>query len=401
MTPAVPRYGRPATGGRKIRTMSGDQKPAGPAGLTESLAGRARWAAIVVFAAVTAAGATWLNPTAPVAVAGAIVAVGAAIPLVLGWRPVLIYVTAATAGIAMLGHGMSSNIGWFGVCLLTGWCVLAGSRREALAYWAGTMLLFAAEWLWVQPDPGWGAWLAGVTLTAAFSVLIRRDRDLLRRLRQAQAGLAERARAQERNRIARELHDVIGHTLTVSLLHVQSARLAVEHDPADAARALAEAERLGRECLAEVRTTVGMLREDGAADRTAPLPGAGGLPALVEQFRSAGADVTLAVEGDAGGLPATTGLAVYRIAQEALTNAAKHAPGAPTEVRLRVSPGEVTLTADSRTVPGKRPGGGTGTGLGVLSMRERAESVGGSCEAGPGGRGWLVRARLPLTGVTP
>jgi len=275
--------------------------------------------------------------------------------------------------------------------------VLAGTRRQGLAYWAGAMLLFASEWLWGQPDPGWGAWLAGTTLTVAFSLLIRHDRDLLRRLRLAQAGLAEQARAQERNRIARELHDVIGHTLTVSLLHVQSARLAVEHDQADAARALAEAERLGRECLAEVRTTVGMLREDDAADRTAPLPGAGGLPVLVEQFRSAGADVTLTVEGDTAGLPATTGLAVYRIAQEALTNAAKHAPGAPTEVRLRVSPGEVTLTADSRTVPVKGPR----TGLGVVSMRERAESVGGSCEAGPGGRGWLVRARLPLNGRTP
>jgi signal transduction histidine kinase len=241
--------------------------------------------------------------------------------------------------------------------------------------------------------------VAGVTLTAAFSLLIRHDRDLLRQLRRAQAGLAEQARVQERNRIARELHDVIGHTLTVSLLHVQSARLAVEHDPADAARALAEAERLGRECLAEVRTTVGMLREDDAADRTAPLPGAGGLPALVEQYRSAGADVTLTVEGDIAGLPATTGLAVYRIAQEALTNAAKHAPGAPTEVRLRVSAGEVTLTADSRTVPVKGAIGSAG--LGVLSMRERAESVGGSCEAGPGGRGWLVQARLPLNGGTP
>ena len=379
MTSAVTRYGRPAPGGRKIRTMSGQLEPAGPAGLTESLA----------------AGAVWLNPSAPVAVAGAIVAVGAAIPLVLGRRPVLVYAAVATAGIAMLGHGMSSNLGWFGVCLLTGWCVLAGSRREALAYWVAVMLLFAAEWVWVKPDPGWGAWLAGVTLTAAFSMLIRHDRDLLRQLRQAQAGLAERARAQERNRIARELHDVFGHTRTVSLLHVQSARLAVEHDPADAARALAEAERLGRECLAEVRTTVGMLREDDTADRTAPLPGAGGLPALVEQFRSAGADVTLAVDGDIAAVPATTGLAVYRIAQEALTNAVKHAPGAPTEVRLRVSPGEVTLTADSRAVPGQ------GTGLGVVSMRERAESVVGSCEAGPGGRGWLVRATLPVTGVTP
>ena len=275
-----------------------------------------------------------------------------------------------------------------------------------MAYWAATMILFAVEWLWVRPDPGWGAWLAGVTLTVAFSLLIKHDRDLLRRLRQAQAGLAEQAKTQERNRIARELHDVIGHTLTVSLLHVQSARLAVEHDPADAARALAEAERLGRECLAEVRSTVGLLRQDRPAGgtagdpasttSTAPLPGADGLPALVEQFRSAGADVTLTVEGDAGGLPATTGLAVYRIVQEALTNAAKHAPGSPTTVRLTVGAGQVTLTADSQAVPGASNEPGTGNGLGLASMRERAESLGGSCQAGPGGRGWLVRATLPL-----
>ena len=389
MTPAVTRYGRPATGGRRIRSMSGDLVPVGPMEHAEDLTGRTRWAALAVFAVVTAAGASWLNPSAPVAVAGAVVAVGAAVPLVLGWRPVLAYAAVATAGIAMLGHGMSSNVGWFTVCLLACWCVLAGRRFEAVAYWAGTMLLFAAEWLWVRSDPGWGAWLAGVTLATAFSVLIRHDRDLLRRLRLAQAGLAEQARAQERNRIARELHDVIGHTLTVSLLHVQSARLAVEHDPADAARA-----------LAEVRTAVGMLREDDAADRSAPLPGASGLPALVEQFRAAGADVTLTVEGDVAGLPATTGLAAYRIAQEALTNAAKHAPGALTEVRLQVAPSEATLTADTRAVPGRGTGADAGPGLGMVSMRERAESVGGSCEAGPGGRGWLVRARLPLTGGT-
>src|SRR6185312_8945244 len=226
-------------------------EPAGPGESAVYLTGRARWAAIVVFAAVTAAGAVRLNPSAAAAAAGAVVAVGAAALLLLGWRPVLLYAALATAGIAVLGNGTSSNIGWFAVCLLAGWCVLAGT-----------------------------------TLTVAFSLLIRHDRDLLRRLRLAQAGLAEQARAQERNRIARELHDVIGHTLTISLLHVQSARLAVEHDPADAGHALAEAERLGRECLAEVRTAVGMLREDDAADRISPLPGAGGLPALVEQFRS-------------------------------------------------------------------------------------------------------------------
>ena len=121
-----------------------------------------------------------------------------------------------------------------------------------------------------------------------------------------------------------------------------------------------------------------------------PLPGIDGLPALVERFRSAGADVTFTVEGDTAGLPATAGVALYRILQEALTNAAKHAPGAPTAVRLAVGAGAVTLTADSLAEPG------TGTGLGVISMRERAESLGGTCEAGPGGRGWLVRATLPL-----
>jgi signal transduction histidine kinase len=375
--------------------MNGD-----PAGLTEA---GVRWVAIIVFAAVTAVGVIPLNPSGPAAVAGAVVAVGAAVPLVLRGRPALLYAAVATAGIAVLGNGRSSNIGWFAVCLLTGWCVLAASRREGLVLWAALMVLFTVEWLGVSSDPGWGAWLAGTTLTAVFSLLVRRDRDLLGQLRQAQAGLAEQARTQERNRIARDLHDIIGHTLTVSLLHVQSARLAVQHDPADAERALAEAERLGRACLAEVRTTVGMLREDDAGGPgTGPLPGAGALPALVEQFRSAGADVTLTVQGDVARLPATTGLAAYRIAQEALTNAVKHAPGSPTEVRLSVSPGspgspgEVTLTADSQAVPG--PGADGGTGLGLLSMRERAESLGGSCEAGPGGRGWLVRATLPLTG---
>jgi len=100
--------------------------------------------------------------------------------------------------------------------------------------------------------------------------------------------------------------------------------------------------------------------------------------------------VTLSVDGDTGRLHATTGLAVYRIVQEALTNAAKHAHGAPTAVRLTVDADTVRLAVDSAGEPG------TGTGLGLLSMRERAESLGGSCRAGPGGQGWLVEGALPL-----
>ncbi len=363
-----------------------------PGAAAELVARRTRWMALAVFAVFAGIGVLPENPSLPAAAAAAGAAVIAAGLMVRGLRPQLLLAAVATAGIAVEGNGLSSNIGWLAACLLAGWCVLVAGQRDGLIYWAGAVVLFGVEWIWVKPDPGWGAWIAGTTFTVVFSLLILHQIDLLAQLRAAQAGLAEQARIQERNRIARELHDILGHTLTVSLLHVQSARLAVEHDPADAARALAEAERLGRECLAEVRTTVGMLRRhaDGEEASTGPLPGIDGLPALVERFRAAGADVTFTVEGDTAGLPATAGLAVYRILQEALTNAAKHAPGAPVAVRLAVGAGRVTLTADSLAEPG------TGTGLGVVSMRERAESLGGTCEAGPGGRGWLVRATLPL-----
>ena len=356
----------------------------------ELLSGWARWATLAVFAAFIAIGLSRLNPDPTAAVVAALVAMAAATALVLRRGSLLVLAAVTTAGVSILGHGMSSNIGWFTVCLLSAWCVLIGGRRDGLIYLAGVLALFAGEWLWVTPDPGWGAWMAGSTLTVMAGLLIRHEVDLVSQLRVAQAGLAERARAEERNRIARELHDVIAHTLTVSLLHVTSARLAVQHDPADAARALAEAERLGQESLAEVRLAVGMLRQPDDSGRTAPLPGVDGLPALVERFQAAGADVSLTVDGDTGRLPATTGLAVYRIMQEALTNAVKHAPGTATEVRLTIGAGTVGLTVDSAGEPG------TGTGMGVLGMRERAESLGGSCQAGPGGRGWLVRATLPL-----
>jgi signal transduction histidine kinase len=255
------------------------------------------------------------------------------------------------------------------------------------------MTLFTVEWVRLDSDPGWGAWLAGSVFTFLAGVLLRHQISLVAQLRAAQAGLASKARAEERNRISRDLHDVIAHSLTVTLLHVMSARLAVEHDPADAARALAEAERLGRESLAEVRQVVGLLRADGNGEsETGPLPGAPGVPVLVERFRSAGVPLSLSVDGDTGRLPATVGLALYRILQEALTNVIKHAPGAPTTVRITVSAREVSLTVDSLGPPG------TGAGHGVGSMRERAESLAGSCEAGPSGAGWLVRACFPLAG---
>ncbi|HEY3951982.1 MAG TPA: sensor histidine kinase [Streptosporangiaceae bacterium] len=366
--------------------------PAHPAGIP---AGWPRWAAVGVYALVVTVGAVRLNPSAPAAATAAAVSVAAAAVLVAGGRPRPLFIAVASAGIAVLGINQASNVGWFAVCLLAIWYVYAAGRLAGLIYGACVLVFAAVELVWFDADPGWGAWMGGMTLSVLGALLVRHEIDLVSQLRAAQAGLAERARAEERSRIGRELHDVIAHTLTVSLLHITSARLAVEHEPDDAARALAEAERLGRESLEEVRTVVGMLHEHGGAGRFAPLPGADTLPALVERFRSAGADVTLSVHGDPRPLPATTGLALYRILQEALTNTVKHAPGAPVRVRLTVGTDAVRLEVDSAGKPG------VGSGLGLLSMRERAELLGGTCTAGPGGQGWLVTATLPLTPGQP
>jgi len=330
-----------------------------------------------------------------VAVPALIVAVGAALLMTPG-RPAVLAATAAATGaaLAVLGTGNASDVSWFGVCVLAGWCAYAGSVPVALTLWAAALVTFSLEWILTTNDRGWASWMAGTTFATLALLMSRRERDLAQRLRLAQDGLADRARAEERNRIARELHDVIAHSLTVSLLHVSSARLAVEENAADAVRALAEAERLGRECLSEVRQVVGLLRHD-EGERTVPLPGAGQLTALAGQFRAAGADIELAVDGDPAGLAATVGLAFYRILQESLTNATRHAPGTPVRAALSVTPASAVLVVDSAGAPG------SGSGGGLLSMRERAAALGGTCAAGPAAGGWRVRAEIPLTAAAP
>jgi signal transduction histidine kinase len=330
------------------------------------------------------------EPAVDAAAAGVALAAGA-LALMSGRDPVVVWAVVAAGGVAVLGHGRSSNVGWFALAVLGMWCALSGSRRGALGFWFGSLVLFAVEWA-AEPDAGWAAWMAGVGMAVGGGLLIRHQFALVAELRAAQADLADRSRTEERNRIARELHDVVAHSLTVSLLHVAAARMAVQYDSAGAIRSLEEAERLGRESLSEVRATVGLLRVDGdTVDGVAPpLPGIAELSALTDGFRAAGADVTLTVEGEAAGLPATTGLTVYRIVQEAVTNAVKHAPGAPVAVDVRIGAAGVDLTVDSAG----RPGSGSGSGLG--SMRERAEALGGTLAAGPGGRGWRVHATLPV-----
>ncbi len=358
----------------------------------EPLSRRAGWVVFGVLVVFIAAGIARHLPDQPVlATIAAAVAIGSGALAVLGPRRLLLpAAVVSTAGIAFLGNGVPSNLAWFGLCTLVGWCALSAPMAVTASYWAGAMVLLVGELVWTTSDPGWAAWIGGTTFSAIGCLFARRQHDLLLELREAQAGLAHRAQAEERNRIARELHDVIAHSLTVSLLHVSSARLAVQDDPADAERALAEAERLGRASLDEVRHAVGLLHRDGSVDPTTPLPGSTDVPALIEGFRAAGAGIHATVDSGLDALPATVGLAAYRILQEALTNAAKHAPQARVTVQVAIERDLVRLDVDSSGAPGQ------GAGLGLPGMRERAAILGGSCEAGPTGGGWRVHAELPL-----
>jgi signal transduction histidine kinase len=358
----------------------------------EPLPRSAGWAVFGVLAVFVGVGVGRRVADEPLlATCGALVALGFGAAAVLGrQRFILLTAAAASAGIAVLGHGTASTVAWFGLPVFAAWCALSASLIVTAVYWAGAMLLLGAEAAFVSADPGWAAWVGGTCFSVVGCTFARRQRDLAGQLRAAQAGLAERAQAEERNRIARELHDVIAHSLTVSLLHVTSARLALDEDHDAAVRALDEAERLGRQSLDEVRHAVGLLHRQGESDPHVPLPGSLDLPALIDGFRRAGAPVASTIDGNLDEVPNTIGLAAYRIVQESLTNAVKHAPGAASTVAVSVRPDAVRLSVDSAAPPRR------GTGLGLGGMRERAESVGGRCTAGPGGSGWLVSAVLPL-----
>jgi signal transduction histidine kinase len=355
-----------------------------------------RWPAVGLLAAFLVAGAFTRDPRElGLSVTGCVVAIAAASTLPAGSARTAVALAAlAGAGVALDAGGHGQCLAWFGLCVLAFWVMIVAGPK------LGTLFLLAAEaplvahLLSPHVDLGWAPWIAGVAVSAGGAALIARQQQLVTQLRAAQAGLAERSRAEERNRIARDLHDVIAHSLTVSLLHISSARLSVSEDPDDAARALAEAERLGRQSLDEVRSIVGLMRSGDVDDgsRLAPAQGLEALDELVERFRSAGAKVDFERSGDVASLPATAGTTLYRIAQEAFTNAAKHAPGSPVSVRVAAAGGRVELTVESGGIPGN------GRGMGLETMRERAEAIGGTCEAGPAGAGWRVHTSVPVKG---
>jgi signal transduction histidine kinase len=220
----------------------------------------------------------------------------------------------------------------------------------------------------------------------------------LERERDAQAQIAAAA---ERARIARELHDVVAHNVSVMVVQADGASYALDSEPEKARQALAAIASTGRQALAEMRRMLGVLRSGDGETGLAPLPGIGQLGELLQQIRATGLTVAFTVEGVPGPLPGGVALAAYRIVQESLTNTRKHGgPNASAQVTLRYCE-DVLVLGISDDGHGTDPAA-DGAGHGMIGMRERVALYGGTLEAGPrADGGYQVTARLPLTPGRP
>jgi signal transduction histidine kinase len=221
-----------------------------------------------------------------------------------------------------------------------------------------------------------------------------RSRRLKERQLEHEKAMAAVAIAEERGRIARELHDVVAHSISVMVLQARGGRRALKSEPADAHDAFATIERTGQQALDEMRRLLGMLRGSDETLALAPQPSLKELDRLVEQVRAAGLPVEVTVEGEPRELPPGVDLSAFRIVQEALTNALKHAGPSRARVVLRYHPDDLELEISD---DGPGTGEGVGPGYGLLGMRERVSVYGGELQSGrrPGG-GYALRVRLPL-----
>jgi signal transduction histidine kinase len=280
---------------------------------------------------------------------------------------------------------------------------LLEERRQAVA---GLAIALAAAAIVTRNDPTQGtgdyfgiALLFGLVWLAAFALgrklesaaEAERRAERLERQREEQARAAV---AEERARIARELHDVVGHSVSVMTVQASAVRRLLRPEQEREREALEVVEQTGREALAEMRRLVGVLRRPEEAPALAPQPSLEHLDRLVAQAQESGLPVELRVEGEPAQLPPGLDLTAYRLVQEGLTNAIKHARASKADVLVRYGDREVEISV---TDDGDGGGGGGGGGHGLVGMRERVSVYGGQLEAGPrpdGGYG--LRARLPL-----
>lgn len=310
------------------------------------------------------------------------------------WRlSVVSVIVLASIGTLMVIHPVGDGFATFLFMLL---CAQAGARYrtcDSVAVLAATLVVPLV--LDVTAGTHASANTAiGVCFAWSVAAAFRSRQDVVDELQTAQRKLSERAAVDERRRIAREVHDLLAHTLSVTMLHLTGARLALQDgQTAEALQALEQAESGGRDAMREVRRTVGLLSDARQPDNA--LPGAPEVAKIVQEYRLAGMRLAFHLDGDLDRLPRDTGLAIYRIAQESLANAAKHSPGSSVRMRISVQPAAVHITVTSpRIRQSLVPSGGRG----LAGMAERAALAGGTVTAGPIGNEWEVYAVIPTSG---
>ncbi|MDL4777310.1 MULTISPECIES: sensor histidine kinase [Thermomonosporaceae] len=249
--------------------------------------------------------------------------------------------------------------------------------------------------------PGWFAMiLAGIVIVVltfgdAVGGRYSLEEELRRRAEQHRQDLARQAVLEERARIARELHDVVAHHMSVIAMQAEAAPYKIPDLPDDAKQTFGVVRDAAREALTETRRVVGLLRADDEGAERAPQPGLDRLDELAGATRRSGLSVTVTVVGLPRPLNAGVDLSAYRIVQESLSNASRYAPGARVGVEIRYGPKRLRVSVDddgARTTPGRSDGGGHG----LVGMRERVTMLGGTLTAGPAdGAGWSVVAELP------
>jgi signal transduction histidine kinase len=300
---------------------------------------------------------------------------------------------------AVAAHARSRRVAFYTlVATLANTLVLPLVAPER-ASWSGTVGMYA---LLIA------SWVLGDNMRARRAIVAAVEERATRAERERDAE-AERAVLQERARIARELHDVVAHSMSVMVVQAGAARRTLGRSPERATEALLQIERTGRGAMVEMRRLVGVLR-DGTGSYTfapdepaarEPQPGIGQVPTLIRRCREAGLDVDLTVDGTRRPLPSGVELVVYRVVQEALTNTMKHAGPAHADVILRYDDDSVVLVVcdDGRGAASSPDDGeGAAPGHGLTGMRERVALYGGDLSVGPRrGGGFEVRAELPLT----
>ncbi len=267
-------------------------------------------------------------------------------------------------------------------------------RAGVIAAVAAASPFVIGEFLAPGDDIGWHSWILAHAFTFFIGRVVQRQGKLIAELQQARQALAEQAVAEERRRIARELHDLAGHTLAAMLLHVTGARHVLRRDIDDAERALEDAESVGRASLDQIRATVAALRTDERGTDPA-LAGSADLDALVDEYRRAGVVIATVISPQVVDLAGPTGTAVHRIMREALANVARHAAGNTVEVHADLVDGDVRLVVADHGEPAAPPDPNSGH-FGLIGMSERARAIGGDLDAGATADGWRVDARLPV-----